>query len=73
MNTVVITNCMTDVSVSVRVGRPLMCRLMHPLFCTCLHGGADRLPGLVAMARLYQKAESQLVSFLRKSPDDLTL
>ncbi|CAG9795364.1 unnamed protein product [Diatraea saccharalis] len=51
-----------DVSVSVRVGRPLMCRLMHPLFCTCFHRGGSELSRLVTMARLYQKAEAQLVS-----------
>ncbi|CAH0693118.1 unnamed protein product [Chilo suppressalis] len=50
-----------DVSVSVRVSRPLMCRLMHPLFCTCFHRGGSELSRLVAMARLYQKAEEQLV------------
>ncbi|KAL4707624.1 hypothetical protein ACJJTC_014729 [Scirpophaga incertulas] len=59
-----------DVSVSLRVSRPLMCRLMHPLFCTCLHGAAppaERLRALVAAARRYQKAEEQLVESGRYS------
>uniref|UniRef100_A0A2A4IVJ9 Phospholipase B1, membrane-associated n=1 Tax=Heliothis virescens TaxID=7102 RepID=A0A2A4IVJ9_HELVI len=51
-----------DVSVSIRVLRPMMCRLMHPLFCTCFHRqGGDELYDLVRMARLYQKAEVALV------------
>ncbi|KPJ19265.1 Tubulin alpha chain [Papilio machaon] len=50
-----------DVSVSVRVVRPLMCRLMHSLFCTCFHRGGGELADLVHMARLYQKAEVALV------------
>ncbi|XP_047984332.1 phospholipase B1, membrane-associated-like [Leguminivora glycinivorella] len=50
-----------DVSVSVRVRRPAMCRLMHPLFCTCFHRGGGELRALVAMTRLYQRAESMLV------------
>ncbi|XP_075971241.1 phospholipase B1, membrane-associated-like [Anticarsia gemmatalis] len=50
-----------DVSVSIRVLRPMMCRLMHSLFCTCFHRGGDELRDLVRMARLYQKAELLLV------------
>ncbi|XP_049869755.1 phospholipase B1, membrane-associated-like isoform X2 [Pectinophora gossypiella] len=50
-----------DVSVSVRVLRPLMCRMMHSLFCTCFHRGGGELEDLVRMARLYQKAETMLV------------
>ncbi|CAH2071925.1 unnamed protein product, partial [Iphiclides podalirius] len=50
-----------DVSVSVRVVRPLMCRLMHSLFCTCFHRGGGELADLVRMARQYQKAEVALV------------
>ncbi|OWR45254.1 hypothetical protein KGM_210216 [Danaus plexippus plexippus] len=50
-----------DVSVSVRVLRPLMCRLMHPLFCTCFHRGGGELRDLVRQARLYQDAEMALV------------
>ncbi|XP_072939764.1 phospholipase B1, membrane-associated-like [Epargyreus clarus] len=50
-----------DVSVSVRVLRPLMCRLMHPLFCTCFHRGGGELQDLVRQARRYQAAEMALV------------
>ncbi|PZC85911.1 hypothetical protein B5X24_HaOG214276 [Helicoverpa armigera] len=51
-----------DVSVSIRVLRPMMCRLMHSLFCTCFHQqGGNELYDLVRMARLYQKAEVALV------------
>ncbi|CAH0605460.1 unnamed protein product [Chrysodeixis includens] len=51
-----------DVSVSIRVLRPMMCRLMHSLFCTCFHHqGGNELYDLVRMARLYQKAEVALV------------
>ncbi|CAK1545817.1 unnamed protein product [Leptosia nina] len=51
----------TDVSVSVRVQRPLMCRLMHPLFCRCFHRGGGELLDLVRQARLYQAAEMALI------------
>ncbi|XP_063824481.1 phospholipase B1, membrane-associated [Ostrinia nubilalis] len=50
-----------DVSVSIRVSRPLMCRLMHPLFCTCFHRSGGELDFLVRMTRMYQKAEAMLV------------
>ncbi|VVC93573.1 unnamed protein product [Leptidea sinapis] len=40
-----------DVSVSVRVKRPLMCRLMHPLFCRCFHQGGGELLDLVESGR----------------------
>ncbi|XP_026321981.1 phospholipase B1, membrane-associated-like [Hyposmocoma kahamanoa] len=50
-----------DVSVSVRVQRPFMCRMMHSLFCTCFHRDGNELEDLVRMARLYQKAEFMLI------------
>ncbi|XP_037296711.1 phospholipase B1, membrane-associated [Manduca sexta] len=50
-----------DVSVSVRVLRPMMCRLMHSLFCSCFHQGGNELEDIVRMSRLYQKAEMMLV------------
>ncbi|XP_012550146.1 phospholipase B1, membrane-associated-like [Bombyx mandarina] len=50
-----------DVSVSVRVLRPMMCRLMHSLFCSCFHRGGDELQDIVRMSRLYQKHEALLV------------
>ncbi|KAF9802664.1 hypothetical protein SFRURICE_011675 [Spodoptera frugiperda] len=59
-----------DVSVSIRVLRPMMCRLMHSLFCTCFHQGGNELYDLVRMARLYQKAETALVDSGRYSSDD---
>ncbi|CAG4919682.1 unnamed protein product [Colias eurytheme] len=63
-----------DVSVSVRVQRPLMCRLMHPLFCACFHRGGGELPALVRQARRYQAAEMALVDSGRyDTRDDFTV
>ncbi|CAH0729129.1 unnamed protein product, partial [Brenthis ino] len=63
-----------DVSVSVRVLRPLMCRLMHPLFCTCFHRGGGELAELVHQARRYQAAEMALVDSGRyDTRDDFTV
>ncbi|CAB3222805.1 unnamed protein product [Arctia plantaginis] len=60
-----------DVSVSIRVLRPMMCRVMHSFFCSCFHRGGGELRDLVRMARLYQKAELQLiiVARMRSSPE----
>ncbi|KAJ8727311.1 hypothetical protein PYW07_001430 [Mythimna separata] len=64
-----------DVSVSIRVLRPMMCRLMHSLFCTCFHRqGGNELYDLVRMARLYQKAEVALIDSGRyDSREDFTV
>ncbi|XP_045765635.1 phospholipase B1, membrane-associated-like [Maniola jurtina] len=63
-----------DVSVSVRVLRPLMCRLMHPLFCTCFHRGGGELLDLVRQARRYQAAETALIDSGRyDTRDDFTV
>ncbi|CAH1646908.1 unnamed protein product [Spodoptera littoralis] len=59
-----------DVSVSIRVLRPMMCRLMHSLFCTCFHQGGNEFYDLVRMARLYQKAETALVESGRYWSDE---
>lgn len=54
--------CILDVTVSVRVTRSLMCNLIHPLYCACLHQG--KRPDIAAskMVRLYQQAVDSLVS-----------
>ncbi|KAJ0179043.1 hypothetical protein K1T71_005818 [Dendrolimus kikuchii] len=63
-----------DVSVSVRVLRPVMCRLMHSLFCSCFHQGGNELEDIVRMGRLYQKAEFMLVDSGRyDTRDDFTV
>ncbi|CAB3237952.1 unnamed protein product [Arctia plantaginis] len=63
-----------DVSVSIRVLRPMMCRVMHSFFCSCFHRGGGELRDLVRMARLYQKAELQLVESGRyDTKDDFTV
>ncbi|CAG9135500.1 unnamed protein product [Plutella xylostella] len=63
-----------DVSVSIRVLRPLSCRAMHALFCSCFHRGGGELHDLVRMARLYQKAELQLIESGRyDTRDDFTV
>ncbi|XP_054258896.1 phospholipase B1, membrane-associated-like [Macrosteles quadrilineatus] len=53
-----------DVSVSVRVKRSLMCRLLHRFFCTCFHlrGSADEMSIITDLVRGYQEAEQLLVS-----------
>ncbi|XP_017773382.1 PREDICTED: phospholipase B1, membrane-associated-like [Nicrophorus vespilloides] len=51
-----------DATVSVRVKRSMMCRLVHTLFCTCFHQGGTEDPMTIIMqlARKYQKVEEQL-------------
>ncbi|XP_046667752.1 phospholipase B1, membrane-associated-like [Homalodisca vitripennis] len=53
-----------DVSVSVRVKRSIMCRLLHRFFCTCFHlrGAADEMSIITDLVRGYQEAEELLVS-----------
>ncbi|RZF45702.1 hypothetical protein LSTR_LSTR004997 [Laodelphax striatellus] len=51
-----------DVSVSVRVKRSLMCRLLHRLFCTCFHlTPGDVMEAITTLVRDYQAAERQLI------------
>ncbi|EFN67492.1 Phospholipase B1, membrane-associated [Camponotus floridanus] len=50
-----------DVTVSIRVKRSTMCKLLHPLYCACMHKG--NRPEIVAsnMSRLYQQAAETLI------------
>ncbi|KAM0725583.1 Phospholipase B1, membrane-associated [Formica fusca] len=60
-----------DVTVSIRVKRSAMCKILHPLYCACMHEGNQ--PEIVAsnMSRLYQQAAETLIYSGRydKSPD----
>lgn len=51
----------TDVTVSIRVKRSAMCKILHPLYCACMHEG--NRPEIVAsnMSRLYQQAAETLI------------
>ncbi|XP_025829721.1 phospholipase B1, membrane-associated-like [Agrilus planipennis] len=52
-----------DVTVSVRLKRSLMCRLMHSLYCTCYRKTkGDPVDELSEMTRKYQQAEEILIS-----------
>lgn len=63
-----------DVSVSVRVVRSTMCRMMHALFCSCFHQGGGELEELVRQTLLYQRAEEILVNSGRyNSRNDFTV
>ncbi|CAH0386793.1 unnamed protein product [Bemisia tabaci] len=52
-----------DVSVSMRVKRSLVCRLLHRFFCTCFHqsGNIDEMAVITQLVRDYQRAEETLV------------
>ncbi|XP_068085076.1 phospholipase B1, membrane-associated-like isoform X1 [Anabrus simplex] len=53
-----------DVSVSVRLKRSIMCRILHTFFCQCFHFGrdTDKMATITQLVREYQKAEEELVS-----------
>ncbi|KAL1117924.1 hypothetical protein AAG570_004237 [Ranatra chinensis] len=52
-----------DVSVSVRLKRSLVCRMLHTLFCSCFHHqSVDPMDTITALTRKYQEAERALVS-----------
>ncbi|KAI5702514.1 hypothetical protein M8J75_000922 [Diaphorina citri] len=52
-----------DVSVSVRVKRSLVCRLLHRFFCACFHqrGEVDEMSQITQLVKDYQEAEFDLV------------
>ncbi|XP_026677888.1 polyubiquitin-B-like, partial [Diaphorina citri] len=51
-----------DVSVSVRVKRSLVCRLLHRFFCACFHqrGEVDEMSQITQLVKDYQEAEFDL-------------
>uniref|UniRef100_A0A1B6D4F4 Phospholipase B1, membrane-associated n=1 Tax=Clastoptera arizonana TaxID=38151 RepID=A0A1B6D4F4_9HEMI len=52
-----------DVSVSVRVKRSIVCRLLHRFFCTCFHlRGVDEMNVITDLVRGYHEAEEKLVN-----------
>ncbi|KAK4882882.1 hypothetical protein RN001_006201 [Aquatica leii] len=64
-----------DVTVSVRLKRSIMCRLMHFLYCTCFHrNGGDPMTILPKMTKKYQSAEEKLIASGRyENRDDFTV
>ncbi|KAL1459735.1 hypothetical protein WDU94_011690, partial [Cyamophila willieti] len=52
-----------DVSVSVRVKRSLVCRLLHRFFCACFHqrGEVDEMTQITQLVKDYQQAEYDLI------------
>uniref|UniRef100_A0A8D8TC04 Phospholipase B1, membrane-associated n=1 Tax=Cacopsylla melanoneura TaxID=428564 RepID=A0A8D8TC04_9HEMI len=52
-----------DVSVSVRVKRSLVCRLLHRFFCACFHqtGEVDEMNQITQLVKDYQQAEYDLI------------
>ncbi|KAK9506832.1 hypothetical protein O3M35_008694 [Rhynocoris fuscipes] len=51
-----------DVSVSVRIRRSLVCRMLHTLFCSCFHRGNNVMAEITRMTREYQQEERNLIS-----------
>ncbi|KAF6210451.1 hypothetical protein GE061_013557 [Apolygus lucorum] len=51
-----------DVSVSVRIQRSLVCRMLHRLFCSCFHRPGDVMSSIIKITRQYQKQEQLLIS-----------
>ena len=51
-----------DVTVSVRVSRSMMCNILHPLYCACMHKGNRPDIELSKMSKLYQQAAETLVA-----------
>ncbi|XP_049799885.1 phospholipase B1, membrane-associated-like [Schistocerca nitens] len=65
-----------DASVSVRVKRTFMCRMMHLFFCQCAHFGRarDKIGAISQLAQAYQRAEEELVASGRyDTRDDFTV
>ncbi|XP_069694744.1 phospholipase B1, membrane-associated-like [Periplaneta americana] len=63
-----------DVSVSVRVKRSPMCRILHNLFCPCFHQGGGEMDTITQLVRDYQDAAIDLVSSGRyDAKDDFTV
>ncbi|KAK9882839.1 hypothetical protein WA026_023538 [Henosepilachna vigintioctopunctata] len=52
-----------DVSVSLRVKRTMMCRILHAFFCACFHHqGGNEMETVIRFAKNYQQAEEQLIN-----------
>ncbi|KAK5650365.1 hypothetical protein RI129_001394 [Pyrocoelia pectoralis] len=63
-----------DVSVSLRVRRSFMCKLMHMLYCTCFHrDGPNPMHEVPKMVKQYQRAEKELILSGRYEKDDFTV
>ncbi|XP_073985770.1 phospholipase B1, membrane-associated-like [Rhodnius prolixus] len=63
-----------DVSVSVRIKRSLVCRMLHMLFCSCFHRSGDVMSNIISMTRQYQDQEQVLISSGRYNrKDDFTV
>ncbi|XP_026276561.1 phospholipase B1, membrane-associated-like [Frankliniella occidentalis] len=65
-----------DPSVSLRVKRSFMCRVLHRFFCQCFHldGNADEMDIITSLVRDFQNAERQLVESGRyDTRDDFTV
>ncbi|KAL0105596.1 hypothetical protein PUN28_015826 [Cardiocondyla obscurior] len=60
-----------DVTVSLRVTRSTMCRVLHSLYCSCMHKGSRPEIAASKMSQLYQQAVETLVDSGRydNSPD----
>ncbi|KAF5289645.1 hypothetical protein FQA39_LY15003 [Lamprigera yunnana] len=64
-----------DVTISVRLKRSIMCRLMHFLYCACFHqDGEDPMVIMPKMTKLYQFAEERIIASGRyEKRDDFTV
>nr|ATU82880.1 secreted Esterase/lipase protein [Pristhesancus plagipennis] len=51
-----------DVSVSVRIRRSLVCRMLHTLFCSCFHRAGNVMAEITSITREYQQEERNLIS-----------
>lgn len=52
---------LTDVTVSIRVKQSAMCKILHPLYCACMHEGNRPEIDASNMSRLYQQAAETLI------------
>lgn len=53
----------TDVTVSLRVPvRSIMCSILHPLYCACMHRGSQPDIAASKMSHMYQQAAEALVA-----------
>ncbi|XP_008210041.1 phospholipase B1, membrane-associated [Nasonia vitripennis] len=64
-----------DVTVSLRVPvRSLMCSILHPLYCACMHRGSQPDIAASKMSHMYQQAAEALVASGRyDTTDDFTV
>ncbi|XP_015181665.1 PREDICTED: phospholipase B1, membrane-associated-like isoform X2 [Polistes dominula] len=59
-----------DVTVSLRVKKSVMCTILHPLYCTCMHRGSQLQKKLSRLSMMYQKTVESLINSGRYDHSD---